>query len=449
MKLPVKAPAILKLMADKESIEGVFRQRQVIGPELDGDYIHWDRLRHRTPPSGLSHEAWWLGIKLARQARAIVLPFREKSGTLFKVSITDSMLRNLHLLDRQAAGRILGAGALDADSLKAKYLHRSLVEEAMTSSQLEGASTTRRVAKEMLDSGREPRDRSEQMIYNNFATMQALAEWKDQPLSPEMLLDIHRRITDAAMDDPQESGRFRRAEDDIVVYDRSDPSRILHTPPLASELPERIQTLCDFANGSGASEPFLHPVVRAIVLHFMVGYDHPFCDGNGRTARALFYWSMLKSGYWLSEYFSISTVLKRSPGAYLQAYLYSESDEGDASYFVAHQLRVIMTAISQLEAYIGRKTAELRQAQAQLGPTNGLGATLNHRQREILMQLLAKPDSRISIAAHQKRQGVTYATARADLLGLEALGLLLRHQEGKRFEFEAVMDLPARVRLGK
>lgn len=448
MKLPVKAPAMLKLMADKANIEGVLRQRQVIGPELDGDYIHWDRLRHRTPPSGLSHEAWWLGIKLARQARAITLPFREKSGVRFKVSITDSMLRKLHLLDRQAAGRILGAGALDADSLKAKYLHRSLVEEAMTSSQLEGASTTRRVAKEMLDSGRAPRDRSEQMIFNNFATMQALAEWKDQPLSSEMLLDIHRRITEAAMDDPQESGRFRQAGDDIVVYDRSDPSRILHTPPPASELPERIQTLCDFANGSGANEPFLHPVVRAIMLHFMVGYDHPFCDGNGRTARALFYWSMLKSGYWLSEYFSISTVLKRSPGAYLQAYLYSESDEGDASYFVAHQLRVIMTAISQLEAYIGRKTAELRQAQAQLGPTNGLGATLNHRQREILMQLLAKPDSRISIAAHQKRQGVTYATARADLLGLEALGLLLRHQEGKRFEFEAVMDLPARLEQG-
>ncbi|MDO4708948.1 MAG: Fic family protein [Pseudomonadota bacterium] len=436
-------------MADKESIQGVFRQRQVIGPELEGDYIHWDRLRHRTPPEGLSHEAWWLGIKLARQARAIVLPFREKSGTRFKVSITDSMLRKLHLLDRQAAGRILGTEALDADSLRRQYLHRSLVEEAMTSSQLEGASTTRRVAKEMLNSGRKPRDRSEQMIFNNFATMQALAEWKDQPLSPEMLLDIHRRITDAAMDDATEVGRFRVETDDIVVYDRSDPSRILHTPPPASELPERIQALCDFANGSGANEPFLHPVVRAIVLHFMVGYDHPFCDGNGRTARALFYWSMLKSGYWLSEYFSISTVLKRSPSAYLQAYLYSESDEGDASYFVAHQLQVIMTAISQLEAYIGRKTAELRQAKAQLDPTNGLGATLNHRQREILMQLLAKPDIRLSIAAHQKRQGVTYATARADLLGLERLGLLLRHQEGKRFEFEAVTDLPARVRLGK
>ncbi|PJK12437.1 filamentation induced by cAMP protein fic [Lysobacteraceae bacterium NML120232] len=441
MKLPVKAPSLQEVI-NAESLAAVLGRG--IKPELEEHhYVHWDNLRHRTPPEGLSHEAWWLGIKLARQARAIVLPLREKSGARFKVSITDSMLRKLHFLDREVAGSILGAEDLDGDSLKAKYLHRSLVEEAMTSSQLEGASTTRRVAKEMLDSGRKPCDRSERMIYNNFATMQALAGWKNQPLTVEMLLEIHRRMTEDAMDDPQESGRFREVGDDIVVYDKADPSRILHTPPPATELPERIQALCDFANGGGTDEPFLHPVVRAIVLHFMLGYDHPFCDGNGRTARALFYWSMLRSGYWMSEYVSISSVLRRSPGDYLRAYLHTESDEGDVGYFVAHQLSVMMEAVSHLRDYIQRKAQQRRQVKAKLAQVEGISVRFNHRQREVLLQLLAKPDIRISIAAHQKRHRVTYATARADLLGLEALGLLLRYQEGKRFEFEAVTELPA------
>ena len=45
-----------------------------------------------------------------------------------------------------------------------RYLVNSLMEEAIRSSQLEGATTTRRVAKELLRSGREPKDRGERMI---------------------------------------------------------------------------------------------------------------------------------------------------------------------------------------------------------------------------------------------------------------------------------------------
>ncbi len=51
---------------------------------------------------------------------------------------------------------------------------------------------------------------------------------------------------------------------------------------------------------------FIHPVIRAILLHFMLAYDHPFVDGTGRTARALFYWSMAHQGYWLMDFISIT-----------------------------------------------------------------------------------------------------------------------------------------------
>lgn len=29
-------------------------------------YLHWDELRHKTPPSGISHHEWWFGVKLSR-----------------------------------------------------------------------------------------------------------------------------------------------------------------------------------------------------------------------------------------------------------------------------------------------------------------------------------------------------------------------------------------------
>ena len=92
----------------------------------------------------------------------------------------------------------------------------------------------------------------------------------------------------------------------------------------------------DFANSS-AESPFVHPVVRAILIHFMIGYDHPFVDGNGRTARALFYWSMLRSGFWMTEYFSISSILRKAPSQYVRSYLHTESDDGDTTLEAGHE----------------------------------------------------------------------------------------------------------------
>jgi Fic family protein len=92
----------------------------------------------------------------------------------------------------------------------------------------------------------------------------------------------------------------------------------------------------------------VHPVVRAILIHFMLGYDHPFYDGNGRTARALFYWSLARSGYWLMEYVSISRLLRQAPAQYARAYRHTETDDNDTTYFIVHQLEVIQQAIAAL-----------------------------------------------------------------------------------------------------
>ena len=443
MKLPVPAPQVKDLLDQgRVSFSDLFTHG--IGAEVDGVYEHWDHLRHLPPPAGLTSEKWWAALKFARAALARGLPLQDKTGDAFKVSTTSTMLRKLHFLDREAAGLILGADQDDDASIRRRHLVRSLIEEAMTSSQLEGASTTRRVAKEMLSTGRAPRDRSEQMIFNNYSTMRSLGELRDRPLTPEMILEIHRRLMVDAIEDPSEAGRFRNQDDNIIVQDRGDPTIVLHVPPPASQLAERMQSLCDFANERNEDE-FLHPIIRAIAIHFQIGYDHPFCDGNGRTARALFYWSMLRSGYWLSEYVSISSILKKAQRAYITAYLYSESDGADMSYFLSHQLDVIVAAVESLRGYLARKGRERRQAEALLRPTSRLGAALNHRQRAVLLDAVRKPDSDFTIAGHQTAQQVTYATARADLLALASLGLMEKRKEGKAFVFRPAPDLAQRL----
>ena len=129
--------------------------------------------------------------------------------------------------------------------------------------------------------------------------------------------------------------------------------------PLNSEsLYERLESLCAFANECHSREDadnFIHPIIKAIILHFMVGYIHPFGDGNGRTARALFYWSMLRSGYWLFEYVSISKLIQEKRNAYDTAFIYTETDDFDLTYFIYNQVEIIIKAIAALKTHIERK----------------------------------------------------------------------------------------------
>jgi Fic family protein len=85
--------------------------------------------------------------------------------------IADPVLEMLHAIDRDASGHVSASEQITNPHTKERYVQSSLVEEAITSSQLEGASTTRKVAKEMIRSGREPLDRSERMILNNLTCL--------------------------------------------------------------------------------------------------------------------------------------------------------------------------------------------------------------------------------------------------------------------------------------
>ncbi|RMH92868.1 Fic family protein [Lysobacter pythonis] len=444
MKLPLAPPAWHELLDQPPDWLGrVLALR--IGPEVKGRYEHWDRLRHLTPPDGLEPTEWWAAIKLARMAIARPLPFLDKQRQPFTVALTDSIQRKLFFVARDAAGALRGADQPQPDANREQFLFRSLMEEAMTSSQLEGAATTTQVAKDMLRSGRAPRDYGERMIVNNFATMRELRHWAGQPLTPETVFEIHRMLTDGTLGDPGSAGRFRRHDENIVVED--EIGTLLHMPPDAAELPARMRTLCDFANQRDDDTDFVHPVVRAILIHFMIGYDHPFVDGNGRTARALFYWSMLKSGFWMAEYISISSILRQAPAQYTRAYLHTESDAGDATYFLAHQLDVLLKAIEGVHAYITRKQQARREAENLLSPQSLLSRRLNHRQRALLLNALKHPGKPFNIAEHQRAHGVVYQTARSDLLGLVDAGLMRQERDGRQHVFLATGNLGKRLQV--
>lgn len=441
MKIPLNPPNVEQLLArlTPNELAKIFQHSS---PLAAGKYLHWDDLRHRPPPEGLSSEKWWLAVSLARGSIFQPLPLTDKEGNPFRLATPEPLLVHLHHIDRDAAGQIKTPASSSIHENRERYLLHSLIEESITSSQLEGASTTRKVAEAMLRDKRQPRDRSETMIFNNYQAMAQLRHLKGEKITPGHILELHRVITQDTLDDPADAGRLRES-DDVNVVDNRD-GKLLHQPPSFRELPERLERLCAFANADSDSSPFVHPVVRAILLHFMIGYDHPFADGNGRTARALFYWSMARSGYWLMEFLSISQFLRSAPRQYVQAYLHTETDRNDTTYFVLHQLDIIRRSVATLHEYLGRKIEEQKEAESLLIKTGQLRAQLNHRQLALLTHALKHPGEVYRVAKHQAVHNVVYQTARADLLGLEELGLLVKLKQGNAFVFYAADNLAER-----
>jgi Fic family protein len=440
MRKPQPPPSLMDLLVEKTRHQPEFFEHAMASVHSAGAdrYLPWDQLRWRPAPNGMTSEEWWLITKVARNGMKRVLPLTDAQGHAFSYALPDEVLRGIETVDKYTSGRIGVPEPVSNDAPdRTRYVINSLIEEAITSSQLEGANTTHDVAKDMLRTGRQPRTRDERMILNNYAAMQRVSEIRHEQLTPSLICDLHRIVTAGTLDDPSLEGRPQLpGERRVVVEDPFDGS-ILHVPPPAEEIPERLQRLCDFVNGV-SSTSYVPPVVRAIAVHFMLAYDHPFADGNGRTARILFYWSMLNQDYWLAEFLPISRLLKKAPGQYARSFLYTEQDESDLTYFVLYHLRIIQRAITDLQAYLAHKVAETRHVQEALAAQS---RNFNHRQLALLQHAIKNPHAQYTVVSHARSHNVVAQTARTDLQGLERQGLLQKVALKRGHAWEPAPDL--------
>jgi Fic family protein len=421
-----------------------------------GAYKPWRTFRHAASDSGLDAvEAW----RLAKSERARVwtrIPVSRAEGGVFGFAMTPEMLRVLHLIDR-AVGGPRGSGApsdppaaamrkrLEAllrggELIPSRTSARTWMFEAADSSIIEGASATREQALELLRSGKTPRNRDERMIANNYEAMQLVKGFVGVPLSVEMLLEIQSVVV-AGTDADHAAGRFRTAAEDIRVVDSRTDATIF-VPPSAERIRGLLIEVCAFANrnpSDGAS--FIHPIIFASILHFLIGYVHPFADGNGRTARAIFYWHALRSGYGLFQYLSISEIIRKGYARYPQAYLDSEHDDGDLTYFILYKLNVIEHAIEALWRHLKDEEDRIKRSEALLAVSSGL----NLRQRILIEHALRHPMQPYTVKSHANSNDVTPATARADLDGIVKLKLLVTEKDGREVVYRPAPLLNEKV----
>lgn len=412
---------MLKAMVDPEVQAFLTKEEQ--------EYNYWDKFRHLSMPGGFQPEVIWACREMQRTGKQTLTPIKNGDTGCFGYTLTAAIERTLHNTDRNMP---LLTEDLPAGHGRDAILVRSLMEEAIASSQIEGAAATRRVAKEMLASNKKPADKAEQMILNNYAAINHIRALKDKPLSLEMLLELHRILAEKTLE-TAETGRFRQSpvDDNVEVID-SDGT-VLYRPPKGELVEGMLTELVNFANSDDG--PFIHPLVKGVLLHFWLAWIHPFCDGNGRTARAIFYWYMLRKKYWVFEYLSISRIVLNKEGQYKRAFISTELT-GDLTYFLLFNARIINEAAEEVSAYLRRRLDKERAA----GELLAKFPELNRRQREIVAHARTHPRQVYTIGHHRGQNNISYATARADLLGLVAAGLFTAVISSKTHEFLPVAE---------
>ncbi len=440
----ISAIEAFKFSRSKEYIENREEINSAIQKCNSPEYLHWEKLRHKSWIPEIfknDKEKFWTLVKVKRSSNAIRTPICDPKDH-FTWQKLGHYEKFLHEIDLDMARYLLNFSNV-SNSEHTKYQQQGLIEEAIASSQLEGARVTRKAAKAMIEEKRAPHNNDEKMIMNNFVAMKEIQEkYKDQKLNLDILFELHRILTDGDKNiEEKDRGHFRSPKDVIEVSGLVGEKVITtyKTPPI-DFVKKQIHSLIAFANDELPTD-FIHPVIKAIMLHFWIGLLHPFVDGNGRLARCLFYWYLLRKDYWAFAYLPISVVIKKGPTQYGNAYIFSEQDDNDLTYFIDYNLNKIKEAVEDFKNYAHRKSNEKNHEKQIIEKILKKYKTLNSRQAQVLLQLHKNPTKFINVSSHIIQNGISKASAINDLRELFELDFVKTERRGKNIFYHLKHDL--------
>lgn len=384
------------------------------------DYYTKKELGFRLSPE-IQLDKFWPELVTFRQTKAEFLPFKDQADKPFWFVLTPTLQEFLHQVDSRGKDSLY---SVVKEEIQAELTEQALVEEAMFSSVIEGAFSTIARARELIVEGKKPRDTSDQMVANNGRVMRYVLEQRGAPCSLELMHTLQRMVTEKTLEDESDAGRFRDGPVFVVNQNRQT---IYEAPPAATVQPS-MDTLVKWINEE-AEQPFIHPILRAGIIHTYLVYVHPYADGNGRTARAMFYWYLLKHHYEFFRYFSISSIIQETRERYYRVLKDMEDHDADVTYVLLYMADSVVRAI---EVILQRITERYRR-DILFANIRDRHLALNERQTRFVKYLAISREKRGAIAKYQKDFKVVYETARRDLAQLEALGILAKNKQGRQF----------------
>ncbi len=403
MKTPEAAPELS--LGGKITVDLSVRQQ---AKELNGRYLHWDDLQEMDCGS-TSREALWTFMKVLRAGTALVL---ELSDTRFEYNLTGESRSILHELDASLAKGLMPAAI--GERRRPMYATGSIMEESIASARISGHPCDPKETKRMLRNRERPADMQQQAAVNEYEALLYVRNRLDEPLDMDLLREVNATIMRSLRSDVTKWFE----EEDIVTL-QCPRSQMDHTG-----VESALEDLFVFVNEADRST---HPMVKAVILHFALCYLHPFPDGNGRTARAMFYWCALREGYDFMDYLAVSKAVEETYDGYIGSFLRSETDGNDITYFIDYSLRSIRRSMDIFTEYLDRRIKEQDES---LKDVRVYG--FNTRQGELLAELKASAYP-LSVYDLSAKYRTSEQNIRRDLLRLADCGFVsICGREGHR-----------------
>lgn len=168
-----------------------------------------------------------------------------------------------------------------------KSLHENLILEwTYNSNAIEGNTLTLQETKVVMEGitvgGKSLREHFE--VINHREAIAYIEEIvrNNEPLTEWQIKNIHNLILKNI--DTDNAGRYRT--ENVII------SGAKHIPPSFLNLDEEMKSLIKWYNEDNS-----HPTEKSTKLHSIFVKIHPFIDGNGRTARLLLNFELMKNGY--------------------------------------------------------------------------------------------------------------------------------------------------------
>ncbi|HEO64918.1 MAG TPA: Fic family protein [Spirochaetes bacterium] len=368
-----------------------------------------------------------------RKRQSRIIPLKDQSGRDFRYYPAPQIEEYLHKIDIEFndeildfIGRVVQSKLLMDDILDEAYFN-AILDEAYFSSRIEGAVTTRQRAEEMIKNKLKPTNKSEYMFENNYYAMDYILNHASEKLSIEIILELHRIVTQNTLEakDKRYAGKFRETEvwisDDVT-------GEIIYQPPLHGKIKGFMDSLIQWVN---EEKPFIHPVLEASIIHFYLSYIHPFIDGNGRTARALSYFHLIKSDYNFVKHASISSIINKQKNQYYRAFKEVEENESDLTYFLIYSVKSTYKAFENLE----NKIVILSNTTFMSSIIREASLSLNKRQMKLVKGFSSMVYKELTIEKVHKITKTGYDTSRKDLNQLVEWGLLQKEKKGGKYYF--------------
>lgn len=390
--------------------------------QINNSYLDWEKVQHMTlKPEALSNTEIWEAAKQARdQGFTRNLVIRDRP---FSWSISNDMEAVLHDLDVHLAGGKSIAVVMDQKNDHRYLIHASL-EETIASAQLAGYPVTRKMARELLLKKKTTSSETEQALVNLYKCLQKVKEWENEPFSETKMLELHQQLTKDTIK-LKGIGRYR-TNNKYDISGIEDPAS--YKAAEAKDIKSWMQWLEAFVNED--KKPFyIHPVIKACIIAYLITYIRPFKDGNGRMARLIAYWYLLRKGYWVMQYTAVSGIIIKLKAQYQRAFLQVQSSS-DAGYFIHFMIQALRMADRSLKDSLQRTNKEKES-----NPFVRIDG-LNIRQAAALQWIRDDAEKIVTIRELRSGFGVSKETARTDLTALTENGWLkFYHLNKKTYAF--------------